>query len=309
MFSELLRHPRALVFSVVFHVAIIVIGFINFDFSDKTILVKQADLAKTVKAEIIDQQQLEQQKNKKQAKAEKRSKELEKQKREKEAKKRKQAEAKKRKAEAEKKKKAEAKRIALAKQKAELAKKKEAEKKRKLAEEKKRKQLEKQKKLEAEKQKKLAEEKRKQEERLAREAEAKRLLLEKQKQEAEKRRLAEEEQKRRQQELNEILKAEETQRRLDSLRQVYILAIKQKIERNWRQPQEGGKMPDCELRVLQGPGGIILDVRFGTCTGGSPTYRDSIEKAVYKAEPLPKPGDPSLFERELNILFKPGNKQ
>jgi colicin import membrane protein len=301
VFSELLQHPRALVLSVVFHVAIIAIVFINYDFSDKTILVKQADLAKTVKAEIIDQQQLEQQKDKKKAEAEKRRKELEKQKREKEAKKRK--------AEAEKKKKAEAKRIALAKQKAELAKKKEAEKKRKLAEEKKRKQLENQKMLEAEKQKKLAEEKRKQEELLAREAKQKRLLVEKQKQEAEKRRLAEEEQKRMQQELNEILKAEETQRRLDSLRQAYILAIKQKIERNWRQPQEGGKMPDCEIRVLQGPGGIILDVSFGTCTGGSPTYRDSIEKAVYKAEPLPKPGDPSLFERELNILFKPGNKQ
>jgi len=65
-------------------------------------------------------------------------------------------------------------------------------------------------------------------------------------------------------------------------------------------------MPECELRVLQGPGGIILDVSFGKCTGGSPTYRKSIENAVYKAEPLPKPGDPSLFERELNILFNPG---
>jgi colicin import membrane protein len=309
VFSELLQHPRALVLSVLFHVAIIVMVFIDFDFRDKAILVKQADLSKTVKAQIIDRQQLEQQKNKKKAKEEKRKKDLAKQKRDKEAKKRKQAEAKKRKAEADKKKKAEAKRVEAAKQKAELAKKKEADKKHKLAEEKKRKELEKQKKLEAEKQKKLAEEKRKQEEQLARELEQKRLLEEKKKQEAERRRLAEEEQKRRQQELNEILKAEETQRRLNSLREAYILAIIQKIERNWRQPLESGNMPDCRLKVLQGPGGIILDVSFGTCTGGSPTYRDSIEKAVYKAEPLPKPGDPSLFERELDILFKPGNKQ
>jgi colicin import membrane protein len=306
VFSELLQHPRALVISVVFHVAIIGMVFINFDFSDKTILVKQADLSKTVKAQIVDRQQLEQQKNKKEAKSEKRKQELAKQKRDREAKKRKQAEAKKRKAEADKKKKAEAKRVAAAKQKAELAKKKEADKKHKLAEENKRKQLEKQKKLEAEKQKKLAEEKRKQEQQLARELEAKRLLEEKKKQEAETRRLAEEEQKRRQQELNEKLKAEETQRRLKSLREAYILAIKQKIERYWLQPQESGEMPDCEIKVLQGPGGIILNVSFGTCTGGSPAYRKSIENAVYKADPLPKPGDPSLFERELHILFNPG---
>jgi len=301
VFSELLQHPRALVLSVVFHVAIIGMVFINFDFSDKTILVKQADLSKTVQAQIIDRQQLEQQKNKKKADAEKRKQDLAKQKRDKEAKKRK--------AEADKKKKTEAKRVAAAKQKAELAKKKEADKKRKLAEEKKRNQQEKQKKLEAEKQKILAEEKRKQEEQLARELEAKRLLEEKKKQEAEKRRLAEEEQQRRQQELNEILKAEESQRRLNSLREAYILAIKQRIERNWRQPPGIIEMPACRLKVLQGTGGIILDVSIGTCTGGSPIYRDSIVKAVYKADPLPKPGDPSLFQRELNILFKPDNKQ
>ena len=160
--------------------------------------------------------------------------------------------------------------------------------------------------LAAEKQKKLAEEKRIRDEKLAREAEQKRLEAEKLKQEADKRRLAEEDLKRRQQELNEKLKAEESQRRLNSLREAYILAIKQKIERNWRQPQGITEMPDCEVRVIQGPGGIILDVSFGACQGGAKTYRSSIENAVFKAEPLPKPGDPSLFERELIILFNPG---
>jgi len=98
---------------------------------------------------------------------------------------------------------------------------------------------------------------------------------------------------------------EEEQPRLTSLREAYILAIKQKIERNWREPQGITEMPDCEVRVIQGPGGVILDVSFGACQGGSNTYRSSIENAVYKAEPLPKPGDPSLFERELIILFSP----
>ena len=97
MFAELLQKPKALALSVLFHAVIIGIVIINFSFTDKTILVKQADITKTVKAEVIDQQLLEQQKNKKKAKEEKRKKELEKKKRAKEAKKRKQAEAKKRK--------------------------------------------------------------------------------------------------------------------------------------------------------------------------------------------------------------------
>ena len=64
-------------------------------------------------------------------------------------------------------------------------------------------------------------------------------------------------------------------------------------------------MPVCEVNVLQGPGGIILDVTFGACGGSTATYRASIENAVYKAEPLPKPGDPALFERNLTFLFNP----
>ena len=64
-------------------------------------------------------------------------------------------------------------------------------------------------------------------------------------------------------------------------------------------------MPVCEVHVLQGPGGIILDVSFGACGGSTAIYRASIEKAVYKASPLPKPGDPALFERELTFLFEP----
>jgi len=314
VFSELLQKPKALALSVLFHAVIIGIVFINFNLTSKTILVKQADITKTVKAKVVDQQQLEQQKNKKKAIEEKRKKELEKKKREKEAKKRKQAEqkkrkqaeAKKRKAEADKKKKEEAKRAATAKKKAEQEKKEEAAKKRKLAAEKKQIELEKQKKLEAEKQKKLAEEKRLRDERLAKEAEEKRLLEEKKRQEAEKRRLAEEEQKRRQQELEANLKAEETQRRLNSAREKYILAIMKKVKQNWRRPQESGMMPECEVRVFQTKSGYILDVKFGKCSSGSQTYRQSIENAVRKAEPLPKPDYDSLFESEIKFRFNPG---
>jgi len=65
-------------------------------------------------------------------------------------------------------------------------------------------------------------------------------------------------------------------------------------------------MPDCVVRVIQGPSGIVLDVSIVACEGGSPAYRMSIENAVYKADPLPLPGDASLFDRELKIIVSPG---
>ena len=100
------------------------------------------------------------------------------------------------------------------------------------------------------------------------------------------------------------LEAEENQRRLSSLREKYILAIRQKVERNWKRPAGSATMPECEVNVTQGPGGIILGVSFGAC-GGSETYRKSIENAVYRAEPLPKPEDPGLFDRDLEFIFEP----
>jgi len=99
--------------------------------------------------------------------------------------------------------------------------------------------------------------------------------------------------------------AEERQQKLNSLREAYILAIRQKVERNWIKPAGSGKMPICEVHVVQLPGGIITKVDFGACAGSTTTYRASIENAVYKAEPLPKPEDPELFERELNFFFNP----
>jgi hypothetical protein len=120
------------------------------------------------------------------------------------------------------------------------------------------------------------------------------------------RRFEEERHRRAEEEINARMLAEENQRRIDSLDEAYILSLQQKIERNWLKPMGSGKMPVCEVLVEQGPGGIILDVAFGSCDGSTATYRQSILNAVYKAEPLPSPGDPELFERELNFYFNPG---
>jgi len=85
----------------------------------------------------------------------------------------------------------------------------------------------------------------------------------------------------------------------------YIHAIRQKVERNWIKPIGGRDMPLCKVHVVQGLGGIILDVSFGYSGDSSATYRASIENAIYRSEPLPTPGDPALFEREINFYFEP----
>jgi colicin import membrane protein len=48
----------------------------------------------------------------------------------------------------------------------------------------------------------------------------------------------------------------------------------------------------------------VTQVSIGACNGDQ-AVRDSIEAAVYRASPLPPPPDPSLFQRDLEITFKP----
>ena len=59
MFAELLKHPRALFFSLLFHAVIIGLMIFNLKFVDKPKNVLSGQVAKTVKAEVVDQQQLE----------------------------------------------------------------------------------------------------------------------------------------------------------------------------------------------------------------------------------------------------------
>ena len=58
MFAELRKHPRALWFSLLFHAVIIGAMVLNLSFIDKPKQIK-AGQARTVKAEIVDIEQLE----------------------------------------------------------------------------------------------------------------------------------------------------------------------------------------------------------------------------------------------------------
>ena len=186
----------------------------------------------------------------------------------------------------------EAKRIALEKKKQqeerEQKEKAEAEKKRKSEEEKKRK-------AEEEKKKKEAEAKKKKEE------EEKRL-----KAEAEKKRKAEEAKRRAQQEadLEAQMEAEaeaSAARRQQVLSEVdkYKALIYNKVKRNWIVP--ANPVGECRVQVRLGPGGIVLDVSDGI---GDAVLCRSAVAAVRKAEPLPVPTEPDVFEELRVINFK-----
>ena len=307
MFEELLRYPKALGLSVLFHFVIIIATVINLQFFDKPKLLQTDTQVKTIQARVIDSKQFEESKQKKNTQiADQRKSELEQiallekaneLKQKKEIEKKKSLEDQKKKLEKQKKEE-------QVKELAAIKKKKDAREKEKLKAQEK---AEAEEKAAIEKEKKIKARANKIEEdrKLAEAAEKKQLAEEKKKQEADKRRRAEQEQKRKESELKAQLEAEESSRQLSTLKQKYINDIRQKIERNWRRPQQSVKIDSCEVKVLQGPGGIILDVTFGDCNGGTNAYRASIENAVYKAEPLPEPGDDVLFERKIIFIFSP----
>jgi len=82
--------------------------------------------------------------------------------------------------------------------------------------------------------------------------------------------------------------------------------IRARIERAWIRPPSARPGIECTLDVTQVPGGEIVDVKIGACNGDQ-AVRQSIEQAAYRASPLPPPPDPALFERKLELTFKPSD--
>jgi colicin import membrane protein len=109
----------------------------------------------------------------------------------------------------------------------------------------------------------------------------------------------------RQQAENELQQqlAAEAQRNAAELDE-YIRMITNVIERNWIAPPTARAGLDCMVHVVQIPSGDIMDVRIATCNGDEAVTR-SIEAAVRRSSPLPKPRNPALFDRNLNVRFHP----
>ena len=84
----------------------------------------------------------------------------------------------------------------------------------------------------------------------------------------------------------------------------WVALITARIQRAWIRPPSARSGIDCTLYLTQVPGGEIVNVKLGSCNGDD-AVKQSILDAAYRASPLPAPSDPTLFERNLEVTFRP----
>ncbi len=100
------------------------------------------------------------------------------------------------------------------------------------------------------------------------------------------------------------LEAEQNAARQAGLEDQYIRMIESRIKQEWNRPLSARPGIDCVVTVVQVPTGDVISARVASCNGDE-AVRRSIERAVMDASPLPKPPHPSLFQRNLNVTFRP----
>lgn len=84
----------------------------------------------------------------------------------------------------------------------------------------------------------------------------------------------------------------------------YVAKIRGKVRGNIILPPAIQGNPEAVFEVSQLPSGEVLDVKLRRSSGNAVLDR-AIETALHKSSPLPKPDDPSLFQRTLEIKYKP----
>lgn len=89
----------------------------------------------------------------------------------------------------------------------------------------------------------------------------------------------------------------------DSLRGRYSLAIQQAVKQNWLRPDSAQPGIRCTLRIVQIPGGEVIQVSVTSPCNADDLTRRSIEAAVMKAQPLPYRGFEDVFQRDIRFNF------
>lgn len=84
----------------------------------------------------------------------------------------------------------------------------------------------------------------------------------------------------------------------------YQFAIAQKIRRNWSVPASASPDTVCVANVRQLAGGEIVGVTIISCNGDEAVKR-SVEAAIHRSSPLPRPSDPDLFRPLLELNLRP----
>lgn len=169
----------------------------------------------------------------------------------------------------------------------------------------------------AEQKKKIAEKQAKAAERKKKLAEEKARLAEKKKQEIEKKRKLEAKKFKKEQNkraLTQEIQAETDverkivrQSQIEALKESYINQIAARVKEHWR--YKGAKDSwGCDVHIMQDAQGNVKSVNVQSCVvdkdSKRKSFRDSIERAVNKASPLPSAPDKGVFDREILFHFR-----
>ncbi|CAL93035.1 energy transducer TonB [Azoarcus olearius] len=84
----------------------------------------------------------------------------------------------------------------------------------------------------------------------------------------------------------------------------YINAIRTKVRGNLLRPPGLSGNPEAVFEVDQLPSGEVLNVRLKR-SSGIPALDEAIERAIRRSSPLPLPDKGELFERTLELKFRP----
>ena len=100
------------------------------------------------------------------------------------------------------------------------------------------------------------------------------------------------------------VEAEANAARESGLYDQYVVAIQNRIKSKWQRPLSARPGIDCIVTVVQLPTGDVVSAKVASCNGDD-AVRQSIERAVLAASPLPKAPTPALYERNVNVRFQP----
>jgi colicin import membrane protein len=81
-------------------------------------------------------------------------------------------------------------------------------------------------------------------------------------------------------------------------------AIRLRVRSKWLEPP-GGASGKCKVEVTQARTGTVLDVYVVPSTSCNASMQDSVLRAVKRADPLPRPKDPSIFDSQIHFTFDP----
>ena len=84
----------------------------------------------------------------------------------------------------------------------------------------------------------------------------------------------------------------------------WIRRIQAKVKGNVILPPDLQGNPEAIFDVVQLPTGEILDVQLRKSSGVR-SYDEAVQRAILKSSPLPRPDRPDLFQRTLQLRFRP----